>query len=432
MHNLALALNENGHHVTGSDDEIFEPSKSRLLAKGMLPDANGWETGRIHSQLDAVILGMHARADNPELLKALELGLPIYSFPEFVYNQSANKLRVAICGSHGKTTITSMIMHALRKAKKPFDYLVGAQLAGFNTMVQFSDAPAIIIEGDEYFASALNKEPKFLFYQSAITLISGIAWDHFNVFPTLDHYHEQFLKLIQQKKQQDVLIINQEDQDLVSLVEKSKTTAQIINYTAFSYTTANGNVIIHYDGKDFPIQVFGKHNISNLAGASAVCYQMGINTVDFLHSMVDFQGASKRLECIGKSEKRILFRDFAHAPSKVKATTLAIREMYPDKKITACLELHTFSSLNKAFLPNYFESLEGVDHKIVYFNPHTLSMKKLPSLDTNELKAYFGSPDIVVMTDSRALESLLLNSKDEIVLLMSSGNFDNLNFDQLI
>jgi UDP-N-acetylmuramate: L-alanyl-gamma-D-glutamyl-meso-diaminopimelate ligase len=432
MHNLALALHENGHEVTGSDDEIFEPSKSRLQAKNMLPGEEGWHISRIHSGLDAVILGMHARSDNPELIRAQELGLPIYSFPEFVWNQSVDKLRVAICGSHGKTTITSMVMHALKKANQRFDYLVGAQLAGFQTMVQFSDAPTMIIEGDEYFASALKREPKFLFYLSQITLISGIAWDHFNVFPTLDNYHDQFLQLINQKQQGEILIINGEDPDLIQLVQNSHTTAQVILYTAFSYTTNSHEVIIQHDNKDYPIQIFGKHNISNLAGAATICAQLDIPVHDFLQYMSDFQGASKRLECIGRNDSRIIYRDFAHAPSKVKATTNAIREMFPDKKITACLELHTFSSLNKSFLPNYHHALMGVDYKIVYYNPHTLSMKQLPPIEESELKTFFGDSEIVVMTDSRELQSALAQNTSDIILLMSSGNFDNLNFDQLI
>ena len=429
MHNLALALHQLGYQVTGSDDEIFEPSLSRLHKQGLLPAERGWFPEKIHDKLDAVILGMHARADNPELLKAKALGLAVYSFPEYVYEQSKHKTRVAICGSHGKTTITSMIMHVLQQRKMAFDYLVGAQLAGFETMVQFSDAPLMIIEGDEYFASPLDKRPKFLHYQSQITLISGIAWDHFNVFPTFNNYTDQFKQLMEGTKSSDTLIVFNDDTNIQSLINESKIAATIISYQTPEYVLNNHKFQINTRTNQYTFSIFGRHNMQNMEGAKKVCNALGISDADFYTAMQSFKGAAKRLEILKQTNDHIIFRDFAHAPSKVEATVNAVKEQYPEKILVACLELHTFSSLNKDFINQYYNTMQKADVRIVYFNPHTLTLKKLPPLSTTEVQQYFNDNDMHVVNDSAQLLLLLqkLNIVNTNLLLMSSGNFDNLD-----
>ena len=429
MHNLALALHQLGYQVTGSDDEIFEPSLSRLHKQGLLPAERGWFPEKIHDKLDAVILGMHARADNPELLKAKALGLAVYSFPEYVYEQSKHKTRVAICGSHGKTTITSMIMHVLQQRKMAFDYLVGAQLAGFETMVQFSDAPLMIIEGDEYFASPLDKRPKFLHYQSQITLISGIAWDHFNVFPTFNNYTDQFKQLMEGTKSSDTLIVFNDDTNIQSLINESKIAATIISYQTPEYVLNNHKFQINTSTDQYTFSIFGRHNMQNMEGAKKVCNALGISDADFYTAMQSFKGAAKRLEILKQTNDHIIFRDFAHAPSKVEATVNAVKEQYPEKILVACLELHTFSSLNKDFINQYYNTMQKADVRIVYFNPHTLTLKKLPPLSTTEVQQYFNDNDMHVVNDSAQLLLLLqkLNIVNTNLLLMSSGNFDNLD-----
>lgn len=429
MHNMALALQESGHSVSGSDDEIFEPSRTRLQRKGLLPEVMGWFPERISPELDAVILGMHARADNPELLRAQELGLPIYNFPEYVYEQSKNAIRVAICGSHGKTTITSMIMHVLRQKQMHFDYLVGAQLAGFETMVRFSGAPVMIIEGDEYFASPLDKRPKFLFYHPQIALISGIAWDHFNVFPTYASYVHQFTQLANVMAADSTLIVQGEDAEINNMISGSTFTGEVLPYFTPEYTVADGHITLQYAGTSYTLHIFGKHNMQNMEGARQVCAKLGIDAADFYAAMQTFTGAAKRLEVFKSTDDHIIFRDFAHAPSKVQATTAAVKEQFPQHRLVACLELHTFSSLNKGFIDQYRNTMRDADVRIVYFNPHTLALKKLPPLSTEEVQAYFNDPELTVMNDSNQLLALLksLNIANTHLLLMSSGNFDNLD-----
>ena len=430
MHNLAIALKTKGLTVTGSDDEIFEPSLSRLQKHNLLPKKYGWYPENIHSGLDAVILGMHARADNPELLRAKELNLNIYSFPEYIYEQSKNKIRVAVCGSHGKTTITSMIMHVLKDQKLDFDYLVGAQLAGFETMVQISDAPLMIIEGDEYFASPLDKRPKFLHYKAQITLISGIAWDHFNVFPTFENYTNQFKILMESLSPQQLLILNEEDQNINSLLNNSKVKAEIKKYSTPDYFLENNAFHLQFENKVYIFEIFGKHNMQNMEAARLVCNALNIENDVFYSAMESFKGAAKRLEILYKNDSGIVFRDFAHAPSKVQATVDAVKEQYPERKLIACLELHTFSSLNKTFIAHYKNTMNKADVRIVYFNPHTVQLKKLPELLPEEVKHFFNDDSLHVINNSAQLSELLkmLKSVNTNFLLMSSGNFDNLEF----
>jgi UDP-N-acetylmuramate: L-alanyl-gamma-D-glutamyl-meso-diaminopimelate ligase len=430
MHNLAIALKQQGHIVSGSDDEIFEPSLSRLAKYGILPEHFGWFPDKITTQTDAVILGMHARADNPELRKAMELQIPVYNFPEYVYEQSKNKLRVAICGSHGKTTITSMVMHCLKQAGIKFDYLVGAMLEGFETMVHLSDAEIIIIEGDEYFASALDRRPKFLFYKPHITLISGIAWDHFNVFPTWDAYVNQFKLLLDNLDETAQVFYHADDGGVAEVVSSTTSNAVFKGYASLQYTVEDASTSIVYDGAKYHFSVFGKHNMQNMSGAKHICNALGISDAIFFTAMQTFQGASKRLEKYYEDAHKIIFRDFAHAPSKVRATVHAVKEQYAQKTIIACLELHTYSSLNKAFMPQYKDSMKLADIRIVYFNPHTLQMKNLDPLTVEEVKQFFADEEINVFNTTTNIISFIkkLNSANSVLLFMSSGNFNNLDF----
>lgn len=430
MHNLAIALKTKGLIVTGSDDEIFEPSLSRLKKHGLLPEKQGWHPENIHPGLSAVILGMHARADNPELLRAKELNLTVYSFPEYIYEQSKDKIRVAVCGSHGKTTITSMIMHVLNNQNKKFDYLVGAQLAGFETMVQISDAPLMIIEGDEYFASPLDRRPKFLHYKAQITLISGIAWDHFNVFPTFENYSDQFKILMESLSKDQLLILNEEDENINALLNNAEVNAEIKKYSTPDYFLENNIFHLHFENKVYTFEIFGRHNMQNMEAARLVCNALNIENHIFYSAMETFKGAAKRLEILFKNDKCTVFRDFAHAPSKVFATVNAVKEQYPERTLVACLELHTFSSLNKTFITHYKNTMNNADVKIVYFNPHTVELKKLPELMPEEVKQFFNDDTLQVINNSTQLAKLLktLKNVNTNFLLMSSGNFDNLDF----
>lgn len=429
MHNLAIALKKNGFRVSGSDDEIFEPSLSRLKQYALLPSEFGWFPQKIHKGLDAVILGMHARADNPELLEAQKLGLSIYSFPEYIYEQAKKKDRIAVCGSHGKTTITSMILHCFLSIKKKFDYLVGAQLKGFDAMVQISDADIMVIEGDEYFASPIDKRPKFLFYHPKITLLSGIAWDHFNVFPKWEDYLFQFQLLVESLEKDSYLIYNAEDENILQLLEQSSVQANCIPYKTPNYNIINEQVHITNAQSEYAFYIFGKHNLQNMEAAKQACLLSGVKENIFYESMQTFSGASRRLEEIFRNDSLIIYRDFAHAPSKVKATVSALKEQYPQKKLIAVFELHTFSSLNKSFLPQYSGSMNEAHVRIVYFNPHTLDMKKLPTLSKQDIKDAFHDDELIVLNHSEEISSWVKESLENqsVILLMSSGNFDNLD-----
>lgn len=433
MHNLAIALHKKGFNVTGSDDEIFEPSKSRIASYGLLPEKFGWDESRITTDLDAIILGMHARKDNPELLKAQELGLKVYSYPEYIYEQSKDKIRVVIGGSHGKTSITSMVLHVLSYCKIDFDYMVGAQLTGFDTMVKITDAKIIVLEGDEYLSSPIDLRPKFHLYHPNIALISGIAWDHINVFPTFENYVEQFSKFITLIEKDGVLVYCKADPE-VNRVALTTPNPDIdrIGYQTPENVIENGvtSVIIH--GNKVPLEIFGDHNLQNMEGARLVCNQLKINDNKFYEAIQSFKGAAKRLELIAKNNTTAIYKDFAHSPSKLKATTAAVKKQYPNRKLIACMELHTFSSLNKAFLSEYHNSMETADEAYVYFSTHTLEHKKLAALSTGEVKEAFGSKNVTVYTNSTELFNMLKAKSwnNSVLLLMSSGNFDGINLNQ--
>lgn len=432
MHQLASHLKNQGNIVTGSDDAIFEPAKSNLEKLGLMPENIGWFPEKITPSIDAIILGMHAKADNPELVKAQELGLKIYSFPEFVYEQCKNKTRIAVAGSHGKTSITSMIMHILRINNKEFDYLVGAKLDGFNFMVKTSEtAPLMIIEADEYLTSPLDLRSKFLHYHPHIAIISGIAWDHINVFPTFDEYLETFRKFIISIQKDGYLIYNDEDEELVKMVNDLKLDIHLIPYRAFEFSTANDESILLYAGKQYPINVFGSHNFANLKSAFEVGKIIGLADAQILDSFKTFQGAARRLEKIydDKENKITIFRDFAHAPSKVKATVKAVRERYENRKIIAVFELHTYSSLQENFIEQYAHSLDEADIRILFLDEEALKIKNKQDLDTAWLKKQFADDSILVFKDANALKEKITDETTNncVVLLMSSGNFGGMS-----
>jgi UDP-N-acetylmuramate: L-alanyl-gamma-D-glutamyl-meso-diaminopimelate ligase len=434
MHNLAIALHLKGDEVSGSDDAIFDPSLSRLKKYGLLPETMGWFPEKLDQQLDAIILGMHAKPNNPELMYAQELGLKIYSYPEYIFEQSKNKTRVVIGGSHGKTTITAMILHVLHYHNKGVDFMVGAQLEGFEVMVQLTNHnDFILLEGDEYLSSPIDRRPKFHWYRPNVALISGIAWDHINVFPTFDSYVEQFRLFIDTMVPGGSLIYNAEDEVLTQLVEQSEQPIRKLPYVTSDYSIENGQTLLQTSEGLMPIELFGAHNLSNLSGAKWICQQMGIDEDDFFEAVASFKGASKRLERLAISSNGVIFKDFAHAPSKVAATTQAVRDQFSSHHFVACLELHTFSSLNPNFIDEYAGALDPADLAIVYYTPQAVALKGLEVLSEAQIAAAFKRDDLVIFTDPIALSDFLLglNQKPLALLMMSSGNYGGLDLSAL-
>jgi len=433
MHNMALAMKNKGYTVTGSDDEINEPSRSRLQKQGLLPPEIGWFPEKLDTSYDEVILGMHARADNPELLRAQELGLKVYSYPEYMYEQTKDKIRVVVGGSHGKTTITSMILHVLKSAGKDFDYLVGAQLQGFDTMVKLTkEAPIAVFEGDEYLASPIDRRPKFHLYKPHIAIISGIAWDHINVFPTYANYVEQFEKFIHLIEPNGNLIYCSADKELKELVEKTNALVQKIPYAVPPYAIENGVTFLTPGGKKVPLKIFGEHNLMNLLGAKLVCEKLGVSEEKFYDAIQSFTGAAKRLEPVKVTPDFAFYKDFAHSPSKLKATIEAMKSQFPDRPLVACMELHTFSSLNENFLKEYKGCMRAADDAIVYFNPHTIEHKKLKPITIEKVKEAFDDQRLKVFTRSKEVTDYLKGIKwqGRNLLMMTSGNFDGVDFVQ--
>lgn len=433
MHNLAIALSRKGANVTGSDDEIFEPSRSRLDRQGILPATIGWDADKITPELDAVILGMHARKDNPELAKATELGIPIFSYPEYLYEQGKDKLRVVVGGSHGKTTITSMLLYAINEIGIDVDYMVGAQLEGYDCMVKLSEeAKIMILEGDEYLSSPIDRRPKFHLYKPNVAIISGIAWDHINVFPTFENYVEQFDIFCKQIEPGGKLVYNTEDVEVNKLGEKWGNTIETTPYRTPDYTVEKTGTTVHLDGKDYPLQIFGQHNLQNLMGAMNLALEIGITNDVFLHAMSTFTGAGKRLQKVTEKNNFVMYKDFAHSPSKLKATTKAVKEQYDKRKVIACMELHTFSSLKKEFLPHYKNAMTAADHALVYFSPEVVAHKKLEPITREQVLAGFGG-GVEVVNSTEDVRAFLdrFEWKNSALLMMSSGNFDGIDYDQL-
>jgi len=429
MHNLAIALHRKGYQVSGSDDEIFDPARTRLETYGLLPEQFGWFPAKLDNSIDSIILGMHARGDNPELAKAKELGLKIYSYPEFLYEQSKEKLRVVVGGSHGKTTITAMILHVLQQCGIDCDYMVGAKLEGFDVMVRLTrEAGIMVFEGDEYLTSALDPRPKFHLYKPDIALVSGIAWDHMNVFPTFENYIGQFRIFMEMVPDTGTLVYCSEDTVVKKVALEVPGKMQKLPYGIPGHWVTNGVTTLLTSDGEFTLKIFGNHNLMNLEGARLVCKQLNISDRDFYTSISTFRGASNRLELIAEKPGFNAYRDFAHAPSKLKATIHAVKEQYPNRRLVACFELHTFSSLNKNFLDQYAGSMDKADVAIVYFSPHALALKKLPMLEPDDISKSFAKSGMLVFSDTKKLQQYLVkeNWKDSNLLLMSSGNFDGL------
>ena len=438
MHQLAITLQKQGQNVSGSDDEINDPAKSNLQAAGILPAAYGWYPEKITKNIDAIVLGMHAKGDNPELLKAKELGIPIYSFPQYIYEVSKSKKRVVVAGSHGKTTITSMIMHILQANGVDFDYMVGAKVAGFASSVKLSDAPIIVLEGDEYPASVEEKRPKIFFYHPHISVLSGIAWDHINVFPTYEIYLQQFETYLRDMMEPGAkLYYNGEDEEVKKVVASSGQNLDAAAYNMPKFHYEHGDAVLDTENGPVPVSVFGRHNLLNMQAAIAVCEQLGVNKTDCYKAIATFAGAAKRLEKITEREGLVAYRDFAHAPSKLKATLDAVREAYPDRELIACFELHTYSSLNEQFLGEYAHSMDSADKALVHFSHHAISLKGLPELKADTVKKYFMRDDLLVTDEKGKLESEVRKLLSEVkkpvcLLLMSSGTFDGIDWNSVV
>lgn len=430
MHQLAIALHRKGYQVSGTDDEIFEPAKANLEAEGLLPAQMGWQPALITNEIDSVILGMHAKNDNPELIRAQELGLKIYSFPEYVFHESQDKKRVVVGGSHGKTTTTAMIMHVLRSLHKDFDYLVGARLEGFNQSVNITRAPVIVCEGDEYPASAIERKPKFHFLFPHVAILTGIAWDHINVFPTFNFYLEQFVIFIRKIEKNGLLIYNESDPVLKELVEANlRADIRYQPYAVPQHTIVNGDTTVTIDGTSGALQVFGNHNLMNLLAAFYACKELGVTAAEFVPAIGNFTGASKRLELLAASKETRVYRDFAHAPSKVKASIEAVKQQYPNRTLISILELHTYSSLNEQFMEEYRGAMDKADIAIVFYSKHALALKRMPDLPAEKVLQGFGKQGLLVMNDAQTLWQWLQTQsyQNTNLLLMSSGNYDGLD-----
>jgi UDP-N-acetylmuramate: L-alanyl-gamma-D-glutamyl-meso-diaminopimelate ligase len=434
MHNLAIALHQKGYQVFGSDDAIHNPSKSRLEKYGLLPKEFGWFPEKISADLDVIILGMHAKKDNPELLKAQELGLKIYSYPEFLYEQCKNKTRVVIGGSHGKTTITSMILHVLNYHEREVDYMVGAQLEGFETMVHLTEKnDFMVLEGDEYLSSPIDMRPKFHLYKPNIALLSGIAWDHINVFPTFENYKEQFKIFTDSMINGGSMVYNIEDEHVKDIVESSENHIKKYPYETPNHFIENGITYLETAEGNLPLEIFGKHNLQNLAGAKWICQHMQVDEDDFYEAIASFSGASKRLEKIAESNSTVIFKDFAHSPSKVAATTKAVKEQYSERTVLVCLELHTYSSLNAEFLAEYKGALDFADKAVVFYSPDAVKIKQLEEVTHQQIANAFEREDLVIYTNPAAFKEFLFaeNLEKSAVVLMSSGNYGGLDFDEV-
>lgn len=433
MHNLAIALSRKGANVTGSDDEIFEPSRTRLEKQGILPETIGWFADKINSNLDAVILGMHAREDNPELLKAKELNIPVFSYPEYLYEQSKDKKRIVIGGSHGKTTITSMLLHVMNALQIDVDYMVGAQLEGYDCMVRLSEtAKVMILEGDEYLSSPIDRRPKFHLYHPDVAIISGIAWDHINVFPTFENYVDQFDIFCSLIQKNGTLIYNTEDEEVNKLGLKYASKVKAVPYSTPAYDVTENGTLLKFEGKTYPLQIFGGHNLQNLMGAMYLAKEIGVDPHAFFTAVQSFTGAGKRLQKVVESKNFTMFKDFAHSPSKLKATTKAVKEQYNNRTVVACMELHTFSSLKKEFLPHYKDAMQMADHAIVYYSPEVVHHKKLEPISKELVSEGFGGNVVVMNETAEVLHFIRAQNWDNSVLLMmSSGNFDGIDYDGL-
>ena len=434
MHNLAIALKLKGYSITGSDDVINDPSRSRLKKYNLLPQKEGWFSYKISSDIDAVVLGMHAKDDNPELLKAREIGLKIFSYPEFIFNQSKDKIRIVIGGSHGKTSITSLVLHVLRTLNIESDYMVGAQLDGFEVMVKLTDTNKyIVLEGDEYLSSALDLRPKFHLYKPHIALISGIAWDHINVFKTFENYLKQFEIFINSIEKNGTLVYNELDPELKKLISSNKSNLNYIPYSIPKHKITDGISFINFNNELYRLKIFGDHNLQNISGALNICKALGVESDDFYNAITSFNGASNRLELVYKSSDTIIFKDFAHSPSKVKATTEAVRKQFPNRKLISFFELHTYSSLNSLFLEKYKDTLKCSDESYIYYSEKNMRIKRLEPIDSELIIRSFNHPTLTVIDNYKKLNKKIydLDLSNSVLLMMSSGKFGGLDIDKI-
>ena len=434
MHNLAIALKLKGFSITGSDDAINDPSRSRLKKYNLLPQKEGWFSDKITSDIDAVVLGMHAKDDNPELLKARKIGLKIYSYPEFIFNQSKDKIRIVIGGSHGKTSITSLVLHVLSTLNIESDYMVGAQLDGFEVMVKLSDTSKyIVLEGDEYLSSALDLRPKFHLYKPHIALISGIAWDHINVFKTFENYLKQFEIFINSIEKNGTLVYNELDSELKKLVSSNKSNLNYIPYSIPKHKIIDGISFIDINNRLYRLKIFGDHNLQNISGALNICKALGVESEDFYNAITSFNGASNRLELVYKSSDTIIFKDFAHSPSKVKATTEAVHKQFPNRKLISFFELHTYSSLNPLFLEKYRDTLKHSDECYIYYSEKNMRIKRLEPIDSELIIRSFNHGSLTVIDNYEKLNKKIydLDLSNSILLMMSSGKFGGLDIDKI-
>ncbi len=430
MHNLAIALHKKGYTVTGSDDEVFEPARSRLKSYGLLPESEGWFPEKIDQTTDAVILGMHAKADNPEMIRAKELGVKIYSYPEYLYQMSRDKLRIVVGGSHGKTTVTAMILHAMKSLGIETDYMVGAKLEGFDVMVKSDETSRyMVLEGDEYLSSTLDPRPKFHLYKPDIAIINGIAWDHINVFPTFENYVEQFQIFADKIEPNGKLIYYADDENVASIAAKARKDIELLPYYGLESVVREGKTIVREGGKEYELLVFGKHNLINLNAAMLALESIGVKRDEFLDAMRSFKGAAKRLELLANSTDKAFFTDFAHSPSKLKATIQAVKEQFPDRKLVAVMELHTFSSLSADFLKEYSHAMDAADVAAVFFSPHAIELKRLAKLQNEDIISTFGRSDLAVFSTKEEVERFVRENahSDTNILMMSSGNFDGID-----
>ncbi len=430
MHNLAITLKQLGYEVSGSDDKIYDPSKSRLEKYNLLPENLGWFPELIDKEIDFIVLGMHAKKDNPELLKALDLDFKIYSYPELIFEFSKSKTRITIGGSHGKTTVSSMILHVLNFYNIKVDYLLGAQIEGFENMVHITDDNEfILIEGDEYLSSPIDNSPKFHKYNSNIAVITGIAWDHINVFPSFENYISQFEKFIETITDGGVLVFNELDKVVLDIVNKSEKTIRKIGYGKPDFEIIDGVTYVKTSEGDVPLKVFGDHNLSNLSAAKQICALMGVFDDEFFAAIASFKGASKRLETIYRDTNKIIIKDFAHSPSKLKATIDAVKNQFSNKNIIAVYELHTYSSFNQKFIKEYLNSMSSADMKIIYYDDEVLKKRGDFIINEKIIKDSFGSDDLIVISKKSVLEKSILkiNLHNSVLLMMSSGNFSSID-----
>ncbi len=425
MHNLALALDSQGFMLSGSDDQIFEPARTRLKNRGICPEKEGWFSEKINTDLSFVVLGMHAKPDNPELVKALELGVKVYSFPELVAEMYSNSTRIVVAGSHGKTTTTSMMMHVFKALGKQFDYLVGAQLEGFDVMVALDKKEYSIIEGDEYLSSCLDPRPKFMHYSPQIAIITGIAWDHYNVFPTFDSYKNAFVQLIQSMKEGSLLLWYEGDSDLAELVGEYAQHLKTIAYKESEFVIQGNKCYLISEEACYSLEVFGRHNLQNMNSVIKVCEYLNFNSIDVCTSLSTFKGAAKRMQLLQNNGDLIIYQDFAHAPSKVKATINALRETYPYHHLHCFLELHTYSSLNKNFLPQYYSTVNECDEITIYFDPKALEIKRMEALDLQFIKDSFGRQNMNVIDNPAELKVQMDIARKGrgLLVFLGSGNW---------